>query len=160
MAQRTRPPVFEWYADNYSFTERSTDWYWALGIAGLAIMLACVLFGQYLLGLVTLAGAIAIAIQGARPVREHYFFITEEGVGIDTVLYPFETMRDFSVVEFLDDTLPPALSLKTDHIFAPHIMIPITGADPEEVYDYVLRRVPEGNHEETPIERIMHLLHF
>ena len=151
-------PLFEWYGRQYSFEERGADWFWALGIIAAAAALTSVLFGNILLALVIITGAGAIAIQARQQSRDHHFAVYEEGIAIDDNLYLYEDMRDFSVLEFLDPEQPPALSIKTNHIMAPHLWIPIHDYDPVIVYEYVSQHLPEGMHEETIIDRITSLL--
>lgn len=152
--------IFEWQATEYIFQEKNADWYWALGIIALAAVIACVLFSNVLLALVVLAGASAVALQAARHPRTHTFRILDTGVAIDDSLYLYRDMYDFSVLEYLDPSFPPALSIKTRHIFAPHLLIPIDEHDPLEIYDYVSEHLPEGMHEETFADRVAHFLKF
>ena len=146
--------VFEWYGKEYVFEEKNADWYWAVGIIAIAAMVACVLFNNILLALVVLAAATALALTTAKRPRTHRFSIYDIGVGIDNNLYLYEDMVDFSVLEYIDETLPPSLSIKTNHILAPHILIPIVDHDPVEVYEYVSQHLPDGMHEHSLFDRI------
>lgn len=151
-------PIFEWEGHEYVFEEKSADWYWALGIIAIALFVVCVLFNNVILGLVVLAAAGAIALHAAKHPRIHRFAITEEGIIIDASLYPYETMLHFSVLEYPDPKMPPALSIKTRSLVVPHLLIPIVGPDPLEVYEYVLNHLEDGRHEDSPIDRIIDLL--
>ena len=153
-----RGPIFEWQAHEYAFEEKSADWYWALGIIAVAAFIACVLFGNVLLGFVVLAAAAAIALQAAKHPRIHRFAIFDHGILIDQNLYPYEHMLHFSVLEYVDPTLPPALSIKTKSILNPHLLIPIEDHDPLAIYEYVLNHLPEGNHERSVIDRIVDMM--
>jgi hypothetical protein len=153
-----QPPIFEWHGKEYSSEQKGADWYWAVSIVAVAIVVACILFNNFLLALVVIAATVAACLQAAKHPRIHRFYITERGVGIDTHFYQFEDMLHFSVLEYLDETLPPALSIKTKHIFAPHLLIPIIGYDPLDVYDYVAAHLPEGKHDESAMDRIIDLL--
>ncbi|KND51559.1 MAG: hypothetical protein AB202_03250 [Parcubacteria bacterium C7867-007] len=150
-------PIFEWFGREYVFEEKGADWYWALGIIAIAAAIACVLFNNILLALVVIAAAGSLALSAAKHPRTHRFAIYDNGVGIDNSLYLYKDMVDFSVLEYIDNTLPPALSIKTNHIFAPHIYIPIVDHDPLEVYDYVSQHLPEGMHENSLMDRLEHL---
>jgi hypothetical protein len=150
-----RQPLFEWHAKEYASEEKGADWYWALGIISVALIIVCVLFSNILLALVIAAAAVAIALQAARHPRMHRFAITEGGVIIDNSMYPYENMLHFSVLEYVDETIPPSLSIKTKHVLAPHLLIPIVGHDPVEIYDYVAFHLPEGKHEESLVDRII-----
>lgn len=151
-------PLFEWHGQQYSFEERGPDWYWALGIVTLAAAVVCVLFGNILLALVIVTGAGALAINASRGNQTHHFAVYEDGVAIDDNLYLYENMRDFAILEFIDPNQPPALSIKTNHILAPHLWIPINDYDPVEIYSYIANHLPEGMHEETLLDRITSLL--
>ena len=153
-----RPPIFEWHGKEYASEEKTADWYWAIGIAAVAIMIACVLFNNVLLALVVLAGTVTTFLQVAKRPRIHRFTITERGVGIDTHFFAFEDMLHFSVLEYLDETLPPALSIKTKHLLAPHLLIPIVGYEPLDVYDYIAAHLPEGKHDESIMDRIVDMM--
>lgn len=150
-------PVFEWEGREYQFEEKSADWYWALGIIATAAAIACVLFGNFLLALVILTASVALALTAAKPSRIHRFAILEEGVAIDNSYYPFDTMLDFCILEYADETLPPSLSIKTRHMLSPHLLIPIVGHDPLHIYDYLSNHIDEGRHDESPIDRVVEL---
>ncbi len=153
-----RQPIFEWHAKEYASGEKSADWYWAVAIAAIAIVVACVLFDNILLALVVIAGAGAACLQAAKQPRIHRFAITDRGIRVDSQFYTFESMLHFSVLEYLDETLPPALSIKTHHLLTPHLVIPIVGYDPLDVYDYIAAHLPEGKHDESIVDRIIEMI--
>ncbi len=150
-------PIFEWEGREYRFEEKSADWYWALGIIATAGAIASILFGNVLLALVIIAATATIALAAAKSPRVHRFAVYEEGVVIDDNLYPYANMLHFSVLEYADETLPPSLSIKTKHFLAPHLLIPIVGHDPVDVYDYISLHLPEGGHEHSVIDRVVEL---
>jgi hypothetical protein len=150
--------IFEWHGKEYAFEEKGADWYWALGIIATAAVIASILFGNVLLALVIATGATALALQTAKSPNMHRFAITDRGIIIDDNLYPYENIHSFSVLEFIDETLPPALSIKTGRMLAPHLLIPIIDHDPLEVYDYVSNHLPDGEHTESLIDRVVTLL--
>lgn len=153
-----RTPIFEWYGKEYVFEEKGADWYWALGIVALAAMAACILFNNILLALVVLAAASTLGLAAAKHPRTHHFRIFDNSIGIDNSQYFYEDMVDFSVLEYIDESLPTALSIKTNRILAPHILIPIVDHDPMEIYEYVSQHLPEGMHENSLMDRITSLL--
>ena len=153
-----REPLWQWNGHEYPFEEKGPDWYWALGIIAVAAIIASLLFSNIILALVILAGAGTLALQAAKHPREHFFAITDSGVQIDRNLYRYEDMLSFSVLEYADETLPPSLSIKTKNFLSPHILIPIIGHDPVEVYDFFQSHIPEGKHDESFFDRIVEML--
>lgn len=155
------PPfaVFAWEAKEYVHEEKGADWYWALGIIATAVVIVSILFNNILLALVIAAGTGALALAAARRPEIHRFAVTREGVAIDSSLYLFKNMRSFSILEYVDSTIPPTISIKTNHMLSPHITMPIVGYDPLEIYDYISEHVPEGNHHHPSLmEEVVGLL--
>ncbi len=141
--------AFEWQGHEYAIEDRSADWYWALGIVATGAAITAVLFGNVLFALVIALGTAAIALEAAKQPALHQFALSEHGIQIGSRIYPFENILSFSFVEYLDETLPPALSIKTTSIFAPHLMIPITDVDPIAIFDFLETHVPHEPHEPT-----------
>lgn len=148
---------FEWEGTEYRFEDKGPDWYWALGIIATAAAIAAVLFNNILLAVLIVTAAAAIAIHAAKHPRIHRFGITGSGIHVDSNFYAFRDMLSYSVLEYADEALPPSLSIKTKHFLAPHLLIPINDHDPVEIYEYVGQHLPEGNHEESPIDRLVEL---
>lgn len=153
-----RPPLYEWEGTEYAFEEKGADWYWAVGIIAIAAIVAAILFNNIILALLIGAAALAIGVQAARHPRDHRFAIYDRGLAIDDRLYLFEDMFSFSVLEYADESLPPSLSIKTKHLLAPHLLIPIVGYDPVEIYSFFLEHVDEGRHDESVFDHLVDLL--
>lgn len=150
-------PLFAWEGREYRFEDKSSDWYWALGIIATAGIIASILFGNVILALVIAAAAVAIALTAAKGPQVHRFAIYERGIAIDNAFYPYENMLHFSVLEYVDETLPPSLSIKTKSFLSPHLLIPIVNHDPLEIYNYISHHLPEGSHEDSAMDRIVSL---
>ncbi|MFZ1988112.1 MAG: hypothetical protein WAV21_03740 [Minisyncoccia bacterium] len=152
-----RTPIFEWYGREYAFQEKSPDWYWALGIIAVAAIVASILFSNLLLALVILAGTSAIAIQAAKHPRTHRFAVTDQGLEIDDHLYVYDTMLHYSVLEYIDPSIPPALSIKTRSILSPHLIIPLVDVDADAVYEYLSIHLEDGKHEYSFVDRLVEM---
>jgi hypothetical protein len=144
-----RAPAFEWEGVEYEHHERGGDWYWALGIITIAGIIAALLFGNYLLAVLILAAAGALALHAAKKPPVHQFRLTDDGLLIGADLHPYGRMRSFAILEYIEGDMPPVLSIKTEHWFAPHLLIPLNDVDADLVYDYLLDRVDEGDHPPT-----------
>ncbi|MDP2651688.1 MAG: hypothetical protein Q8O94_00950, partial [bacterium] len=59
---------------------------------------------------------------------------------------PFERMISFSVLEDIENELPPLLSIKNETWLSPHLVIPLVGVDADVVYEYFLHHVDESEH--------------
>ena len=152
--------IFEWEGKEFAPETRSADWYWALGIVAIALMVVCVMINNFLLAIVVLIGSITTALLAAKRPRIHRFTVTDSGITIDTKHYLFKDMLHFSIFEFVDETKPAALSIKTKKLLSPHLMIPIVNHDPLDIYEYISLHLPEGRHEESFADKLVELMGF
>lgn len=144
-----RAALLEWEGREYDHNPKSADWYWALGIIAVATLIAAVLFGNYLLAVLVLVAAVALALHAAKQPPLHRFRLVEQGIVIGEELHSFEHMISFSVLEDIEGELPPVLSIKTKNWLSPHLVIPLQGVDADMVYAYFLQHVDEGEHRHT-----------
>ncbi len=144
-----RTAILEWEGREYDHNPKSADWYWALGIVAVAAVVAAVLFGNYLLAVLVIVAAAALALHAAKLPPLHQFRLVEQGIVIGEELHPFERMISFSVLEDVEGELPPMLSIKTESWLSPHLVIPLQGVDADVVYAYFLQHVDEGEHPHT-----------
>lgn len=144
-----RSALLEWEGREYDHNPKSTDWYWALGIVAVAVTIAAILFGNYLLAILVVVAAVSLALHAAKVPPVHRFRLVEQGIVIGDELHPFERMISFSVLEDVEDILPPMISIKTESWFSPHLIIPLEGVDADMIYEYFLHHVDEGDHQHT-----------
>lgn len=150
-----RTVFFKWSGAEYEYQERSADWYWVLGIVATAVVVVAILFGNILLALVVIAAAAAIALQTVKRPTPHQFSLTEEGLVIGRRLYPYDSMFSFSVLEYVDEAMPPSLSIYLKSFWIPHLVLPLHDVDPVAIYDFLGSRVREGRHEESLVDRLV-----
>jgi len=141
-----REAILEWEGREYDHNPKSADWYWALGIIAVAATVAAVLFGNYLLAVLVLVAATALALHAAKQPPLHRFRLVEQGIVIGEELHHFDSMLSFSVLEDVEGELPPMLSIKTKNWLSPHLVIPLQGVDADTIYAFFLQHVDEGEH--------------
>ena len=141
--------IAEWEGLEYEHNPKSTDWYWALGIVAVASAIASVLFGNFLLAILIMIAATAIALHSVKKPSTHTFRLVDTGLMIGDDLHPFERMISFSVLEDIEGELPPLLSIKAESWHSPHLVIPLEGVDADMVYSYFLNNVDEAEHKHT-----------
>ena len=152
--------LLEWEGREYDHNPKSTDWYWSLGIIAVAATVASVLFGSYLLAALVIIAATALALHASKEPPLHRFRLTDEGIVIGDDVHPFDRMLSFSVLEDVQEELPPMLSIKTESWLSPHLIIPLEGVDADAVYAYFLERVDESEHKHTVVDLVAAWLGF
>ncbi len=154
----SQKPRFEWDAQENELDEKPSEWYWGLGIVSVASIIACLLFGNYLLAVVFLAAAFSIGLQAAKKPSVHHIKLSEQGLQIEHRLYDFDTIHSFSMFEHIDESKPPVLSIKTKLLLSPHFLIPLDNVNADAVYAFLFAYVDEGYHKETLLDRIVESL--
>src|SRR3989344_2020026 len=114
-----RTALLEWEGREYDHNPKSTDWYWALGIIAVASTIASILFGNYLFAVLIIIATIVLALHATKIPPIHRFRLVEQGLVIGDELHLFERMISFSVLEDVEGTLPPLISLKTERWLSP-----------------------------------------
>jgi hypothetical protein len=152
--------IAEWEGREYEHEPKGADWYWALGIIALATAAASLLFSNYLLALLIIIAAVAIALHAAKVPRLHTFRLVEGGLLIGDDLHPYARMTSFSVLEDIEGALPPLLSIRSESWHSPHLEIPLTDVDADLVYATLLAHVDEGEHHHTVSDLVAAWLGF
>jgi hypothetical protein len=152
--------VFEWHGREYEHNPKSADWYWAIGIIAAALAIATFLFGNYMLTVLIVIAATALALHAAKHPPVHRFMLTERGLMIDNDLHLYEYINSFSMLEYIDAGRPPVLSIKTDHWFSPHLLIPLKNVDADAMYAYLLTKIDEGEHKHSLTDLVAAWLGF
>ncbi len=155
-----RSVILEWEGKEYDHNPKSADWYWVLGIIATALTIALVLFSNYLLAVLVVVAAIALALHAAKHPPLHRFRLVEQGLYIGDELHPFERMLSFSVLEDIEGEFPPLLSIKNESWFSPHLLVPLAGVDADAVYAHFLQHVDENEHHHTLTDLVAAWLGF
>jgi hypothetical protein len=129
-----------WTVITHVHKERTTDWYWGLGVIAIVGAALSIWLGNILFALIIIVGAGSIGALLARGPREHGVRIDNRGIAIDGTLYPFKSLKSFWVDRHPDD---PRLYLMTQGIMTPHIMLPLEGVAQADQIHSVLKRVVE-----------------
>ena len=56
----------EWETLEHAYYEKTSDWYWVVGVIGGTLTILCFIFSNPTLGLVFLVGTLSILLHGAK----------------------------------------------------------------------------------------------
>ena len=153
MEDVTRTVQFE--ADHHYHSPRSSDWYWALGILGIAGSVTAILLGNMLFGVLIIVATLVVTLVSLRPISTVPYIISQRGIQIDDVFHPYATLESFYIDEH--NYSQPVLLIKAERMFTPLFVIPIPDEYVMEIEDVLASRIPE-EHLEEPV--LMKLLEF
>ena len=140
--------TISWSVLTHEHRDRSTDWYWAVGLLTVVGIIASIYFGNVLLALILAVGVGSILFLSIRGPREHDVTLGPRGVEVDGTLYKYPSIRSFwvSIEHPEDDTYEARarLFLALPGVLNPHVLIPLDDVDhAEAVRDYLLNYLEE-----------------
>jgi uncharacterized membrane protein len=148
-------PLVEWQAPEYEHRERSLDWQWSMGLAGLLLAVIFFYFGNFLFALVILLSVMVIIIYSRRPPQEIIFAITTKGLRAGKELYPFPSIKSFSVTK--DNK---TLVIDSSRAFLPRIHFPLRPDLSPQVKQQLKRFIKEEEYEERFLDAVADRLGF
>jgi len=153
------PTKISWKALEHEHREKTSDWFWAVGIIAIAAAVLAVFFGNILFGLLILIAAFASILQGHTKPRILEYELSRKGVRVGDTLYPYSTLESFWVI---DEEINDRIIIKSQKTLMPFIIIPYdsTRVDPEHLRDYLLEYIDEEELEEPLSQQIMEILGF
>lgn len=112
----------EWDAHEHEHKERSSDWFWAVGILTVAIAIAAIIFGNYIFSLFILLSAFSLALFINRHPETIHITVDETGIIKKNIKYPFNTLQSF----WIDEKHPhKKIILRSKKILVPLIVVPL-----------------------------------
>ncbi|MFT5037238.1 MAG: hypothetical protein ACI9VM_000816 [Candidatus Azotimanducaceae bacterium] len=147
-----------WDAPAHHHIEKTSDWFWALGIVSLSAGAAAFFFGNYLLAILIIIAAGIMALLVNRPPEIVAYAITTRGLRVGDRLYPYSTLEAFYIDE--DDPIGPQLLARSQKLFMPLIIMPIPEDHVEDIEDILEARLPEEHIEEPLATKILEIFGF
>lgn len=151
---------FIWEAHEYVFQEKTSDWYWAVGIVVVSVAVLVIIFGNLLLALLILLSGFVLALFASKKPDLVRFEVSKKGIMIDKTLYPYGTLDSFWVEDNDHLGFHSKLLIKSQKVVMPLIVIPLEGTNPEEVRDFLLDHLLEEHHSESIGKHILERLGF
>ena len=151
-------PILNWQAYEYKHTPKSADWFWALGIIAISIAVTSILFNNFLFALFIILGAITLGFFAKRRPLLLNMEINDKGIKVGRTFYAFSSIESFWVDA--ENENDQKVIIKVDSITMSHVAIPIEEIDPMEVKECLLRYLPEEEHTEPIVNKVMEKLGF
>lgn len=149
-----------WEAADHIKKERSSDWFWIVGIIGIGGAILSIYFNNFLFALLILIGLFAMFMQASAEPREKKFEINRKGVVVGDTLYPYSSLESFWIIDE-DGWDRDRILIKSNKTLMPLIIIPLGEfASIEEISDYLLEYLNEEEMEESAVDKIAILLGF
>ncbi len=154
-----KPTKISWQHHEHTHSEKSKDWFWAVGIVALGGIILSVYFKDYLFAIIILLFTIISFILVKKPPQLLLFEISRKGIRTGNVLHPYSMLESFWVE---DTDYNDKIILKSNKPLSPFLILPFdsTVIDPEIIRDYLLDYLNEEELEEPLFQIIMEWFGF
>lgn len=147
-----------WEAPQHHHVEKGNDWFFALAIIILALVIAAVLFDSVLFALLIGLSGGALAVSAAKRPAIIPYAITVRGIRIEDRLYPFSTLDSYHIDE--EDPRGPQLLVKSEKRLMPLIVIPLPPDHVDEIEDILKEKLEEEELMEPFLVKVLELFGF
>ncbi len=143
---------FEWKIEEPSFTPKSSEWFWALGIAALAMIVFAIILKNYLL--IIIVALLAFIVYHGRNTTSDMLNVGlgDEGLRIGKKLYSYEELESFWIFPAAPGIQNPELALRRKNRFAPLLTVPFYEADEEKIKSIIGGHLPEKEETESLVD--------
>jgi hypothetical protein len=158
-----------WSALEYEEKDRSSDWFWALGVIIVTSSITAIIFENYFFaGLILLSGILLGFLAIKKPDTVTYE-LNQKGLKIRNRLYPYENIKSFwiqldmhpEVNPHHGEPIKPILFIHSERAFMPILSLPIDETIAEGIHSIMLsRNIAEVEMKEHASEKIMEALGF
>lgn len=147
-----------WEAPEHNHPEKRGDWFFALGILTVGVVLAAAVLGNFLFAVLAGLSGASLAIAATQPPKILQYGVGVRGVRVHETLHSYGNLRAYHI----DDDHPhgPQLLLTTKKNFAPLIVIPIPAEYIDEIEDILATRLPAEYMEEPIFHKVLELVGF
>ena len=147
----------KWSAPEYNHYQRSTDWFWAVGIITISITVLAFIFDNALFGILILLSAGILIFFALRVPEEVEYEINNRGIIVGKDLHPYLTIESFWVETRNND---PKIILKSKKAIMPFIIIPLHEDSVDEVSAVLREFLEEVELAEPASHKVMEYLGF
>lgn len=145
----------EWEVYDKTPKENGPDWYWAIGIIAVSIMITAIVLNNILFAVFVVISTLVLFLRTLQKPRLVSYELTNRGLWINKDFQPFTALESFFVEE-----QEPKLLLKSKGLITPLLVIPLQPDDSQTVREFLENYLPEEEMHEPLSKRIMEYLGF
>jgi len=139
---------FNWKIENRNFMPKTTEWFWALGIFGFALIVFAILLKNYLL--IIIVGLAAFIIYGNKnkQLETINFRLNDNGLYIEGKFYSYDDFESFWI--FPGER--PEFVLRRKELFIPLLTVPFHENDEMQIRKILVEHLEEREERESLID--------
>ena len=146
-----------WTGPEYIQREKGSEWYSAVTIVAVGIIISAILLSNYIFAVFILLAAFTLILFASKKPKTIEIKINEQGILCDKYFYPFGSLESFWIEENVDHH---KIILKSKKILMPYISLPIPSDNVETVREFLRNYLTEQELHEPLLHRLMEYIGF
>jgi hypothetical protein len=147
-----------WKSLEYKKKEKTADWYWAVIIIAISIVVVSFLVGDGFFGILIIVATMTLLMFSTHEPKLLDIMIDQRGLIINTDMYPFVNLDAFWVD--ISDPNNHKIIFESKKTFMPLVVIPLDEYHHLDIRDFLLQYLPEKEMHEPVSQKIMEKLGF
>ena len=147
--------TISWETIEYLHREKTNDWYWIVGTITASIALIAIILNNVIFAILIIVSSFTLSLFASRKPEVITISIDGKGVSIGKHKYLYKELESFWV-ETRDPH--PRVLLKSKKVFMPFVVAFIEEVEPETINEFLSNYLPEEEHSEPFLEKV--LLYF
>lgn len=149
--------IIQWKAYEYHHRDKSSDWFWAIGIIAFSASAAAVIFNNVIFAILIILSAFTLSLFAARKPLLINIELNDQGVIIGKYLHPYKTLDKFCISNKRHGT---EIILKSKKTIFPYINIQTNNDNLDEVREYLSQYLKEEEITEPLTQTVIEYLGF
>ncbi len=141
-----------WHTIEYLHHEKTSDWYWIVGIVTISIALISIILNNVIFAILIIVSSFTLSLFASKRPDVVEINIDNRGVTVGKIHYNYKNLDSFWVET--REHIPKVL-LKSKKTFMPFIVIFIEDIEPEKVHEVLSQYLPEEEHTEPFLEKLL-----
>jgi len=146
-----------WHTHEYHHTEKTSDWYWIVGIVTISVAIIAVILNNIIFAILIVVSSFTLSLFASKKPEIVEVKINGMGVTIGDTHYPYSNLESFWI-ETRDHR--DRILLKSKKVFMPFIVIFIEEMEPQVLRKTLTEHLPEEEHAEPFLEKLLIYLGF
>ena len=142
-AEKESKPEINWQIEEPDHLPKNAEWFWALGILALALIVFSILLKNYLLIIIVALAAFVIFARKNKKRELIDFRLDNQGFHIDRKFYPYENFESFWIFKGNE------IAFRNKKHLMPLLIAPFNGNDESAIKKIVSGHLPESEEEES-----------
>lgn len=142
----------KWTAPEYIHTDKTSDWYWIVGIISITIALISIILNNVIFAILIIISGFTLSLFSSRKPQNIEIKIDGQGVVFGKIFYPYKNLESF-FIETKDNY--PRILLKSKSYISPMIKILIHPDDENEIENILLSHIPKEDMTESIFEKLL-----